>query len=481
MTRRLRLGMSILLGLLLQATLLQGAVLGQVEYVSIADIPEIVGDGAQTCELDADSLQEAIDVRGRIGLSTNPAKVRATFESPLHVCTAFGVPLTPDEASAFVRVLNAQAELSDLAGGLADSPTFGGAHLEGSRLIVTSTDGRLGEGARSSRGSIELRRGDFTFAHLEAVAEEITETVRDGTAEERGVDLTLVTVDPRTNRVQIGVAADVKAARSEFEAKYGGAVSVELVVPEPGEHFCTKNDCGTKGGLVIKKGSLTCTSGFLVKARKNNGAWSRYMLTAGHCIHDTGGIASTASWKNGAGTTTWGRSQGHSFWEWECEGWTHCWDNDLGLFALGGNVPATRNEYFIGGGSVAITGSKTKANQLVGQTVWRHGTTSGLGSAAIAAKPNFYAYSCFPHTCKHFNVVKVGHGSAKGDSGSGYYRMYTQDGITKRDAYGILSLGPPGGSETYYYAWNEYFDDDSNDVCDVWEVQPCTSGTCPLT
>jgi hypothetical protein len=59
--------------------------------------------------------------------------------------------------------------------------------------------------------------------------------------------------------------------------------------------------------------------------------------------------------------------------------------------------------------------------------------------------------------------------------------MYTQDGITKRDAYGILSLGPPGGSETYYYAWNEYFDDDSNDVCDVWEVQPCTSGTCPLT
>lgn len=115
----------------------------------------------------------------------------------------------------------------------------------------------------------------------------------------------------------------------------------------------------------------------------------------------------------------------------------------------------------------AITGSTTKANQLIGQTVLRHGTTSGLDAGQISAKPNVYAYSCLPHTCKHFNTVEVSHGSAGGDSGAGYYRLYTQDGLTKRDAYGVVSVGPPGGSKTYYYAWNEYFDDYSNNRCDV--------------
>lgn len=98
-----------------------------------------------------------------------------------------------------------------------------------------------------------------------------------------------------------------------------------------------------------------------------------------------------------------------------------------------------------------MSGSKTKPNQLIGQTVFRYGTTSGLDSGEISSKSNVYAWSCFPRTCKLFNTVEVSHGSASGDSGSGYYRLYTQDGA-KRDAYGIVSAGPPGGSKTHYYA-----------------------------
>jgi hypothetical protein len=460
------------------ATLVPGAVLAGGEDVSIADVAEIVGDGTQTCEPDDDSVQGAIEFREMIGLAAEPEAVSASFASATHMCTAFGVPLTALEADALVRFLNAQAELSDLAEELARDADFGGAYLDGTTLVVHSTTGRLGDGIKPSRGSISVRQAAVPFAELEATAEEITESVRDGSSARAGMDITLVAVDPRTNTVRVGVADDVDEARAALEERYDGLVTLERLIPSPAEHLCTKDECGTKGGLTIKKPGVTCTSGFLVKARKNNGPWSHYMLTAGHCIHNSGGIDSTNSWKNGTGTITWGRSKGLSFWEYECEGWTTCWDNDLGLFSLGGNLPAKKNQYFVGSGTaVPITGSKTKANQLIGQTVFRYGITSGLDSGEISSKSNVHAWSCWPRTCKTFNVVEVSHGSDYGDSGAGYYRLYTQDGA-KRDAYGVVSVGPPGGSKTYYYAWNEYFDDYSNDVCDVWQVQPCTTGAC---
>lgn len=479
MKLRSRVVISSVLSLVLGATLVHGAALASPEDFSA--VAEIVGDGTQTCAADADSVTAAIELRSRLGLEASSELVRSTFGSSDYICTPFGVPLTAAEASAFLAHINTQAELSDSAERFAGDPTFGGAFLDGIRLVIVSTDGRLGEDLVTRRGSVERRAAPFTLSELEAVAEEITEGAKNASPDQLGADITYVSVNPRTNTVDVGVAANVTAAREMLADKHGDRVTLALVPREEGEHFCTKNDCGTKGGLTITKSGLTCTSGFVVQARKNAGAWAHYMLTAGHCIHNSGGIDSTANWKNGAGTITWGRSKGHSFWESECEGWTRCWDNDLGLHSFGSNVPATKNHYFIGTNSwVSITGSKTKANQLIGQTVWRHGNTSGLGSATITAKPNFYAYSCFPYTCKHFNTVKVDHGSAPGDSGSGYYRAYTSGGVTTRYAYGVLSVGPTGGSETHYYAWNEYFDDYSNDVCDVWEVKPCTSGACTL-
>jgi hypothetical protein len=294
-------------------------------------------------------------------------------------------------------------------------------------------------------------------------------------------------VNPRTNNVDVGVADNLDAARLLLHARYGDDVSVALEPLTTGQLLCTEDDCGTKGGLVIDHNSPNagCTSGFLSRAKQgSSGSWNGYIYTAGHCIDAAGGVGNTNNWHNGAGTTTWGRNKAEPEIWYECGFFTLCLDMDQGLVGLGTAVPSQWNRYFIGGGStVAINARTFNMNQLIGQVVNRYGRTSGLDAGTINDKPEYFATSVGGYTHLQYNVIKVGMASNYGDSGAGYYRLYTSSGTTYRSAYGSLSSGPyPGSSPTYYTPWDVHLDGKggNGEAWARWYIEPCITVGCGL-
>ncbi len=159
---------------------------------------------------------------------------------------------------------------------------------------------------------------------------------------------------------------------------------------------------------------------------------------------------------------------------------TICVYNDLGYFSIGSSPPTDWNDYFWAGspGWVNINARTPKGNQLVGQVVWRYGRTSGLDAGAISAKPTFVTQdTCTPtFTCRNYNAIEVDLASAPGDSGSGFFRLYSGP---YGDAFGILSFGKTGAGNTYYYSWDQPFYGGVN-FTDQRNVYTCAAAGCPL-
>jgi hypothetical protein len=434
----------------------------------------------EECDSDAGSVAHAQSLRSAVGLASDWETVDESYKGGSYQCTAFGVPMTPAELSVYGRVLMAQADASEYVESVSDDPTFSTAYLEGAELILASTDGRLGTDFKPSHGSIRMVQADYSAKELSDTADEIAQSIRDGSAEQAGLNITLVNVDPRTSLIEVGVASDVEKAKTYFGDRYGAIVAVrfEPVHESLQPYVCTQNDCLTAGGLVADHPQLTpgCTTGFVSRTRRaDQSTWYRRMLVAGHCIEHSGGVANSNSWHNGSNTITWGPNKAEDSQWYECGFWTKCTENDLGLFGLGG-APAQNNwnSYYVGGSLVGITGRTTGSNQLVGTVVYRYGRTSGYDSGPILAKPAEWAASCFPYTCKWLYPIRADLPSDHGDSGSGIFAFIPQTG--GRTAYGILFGGPtPGSSPTYYYAWDKQLNDETTET---FIVQPCINAWC---
>jgi len=141
------------------------------------------------------AVAHAREIRGAVGLRSSLAVTEDSFADPSYYCTAFGVPLSDDEAQEFIAVLNAQAELSDKVSTLEDDPTYAGAYLDGATLVVSSTNGTLGSGIEHRHGFIETPRVSNSWAELQKTADTIVAGLR--RAEKADVDINLVTIDPR--------------------------------------------------------------------------------------------------------------------------------------------------------------------------------------------------------------------------------------------------------------------------------------------
>jgi hypothetical protein len=456
--------------------------LGTPEDVDLVARPE-VSFSDEPCSVDSGSVEHARRLRTAVGLPADAATMAASFRDAEYRCTAFGVPMTEDELAFYARVLDAQGELSEAVEALSADPTFGGAYFEGDTITVTSTTGLLGASLSPSRGSIRPVKVGHSEASIVAIAHAVAEATKSRSSGEPYDRITRVGVNPKSNQVDIGVQGDVASSAAHFARMYGDAVAVyeEPLGRDILNYACTVDDCGTRGGIATNHFNPLerCTSAFVVRARLSGATWSRYMLTAGHCIYNAGGVSNLNPWENGAGTIVWGRNRVFDYGLKECGFWTLCEDNDQGLFRLGTVSPLSWNGYLLGATGVGVNGRKGWYNQYVGQIVSRNGRTSGLDSGAITRKWDLYSGSCGFYTCKYYSIVEVDMPSDDGDSGAGYLRVYTSEGTTYRQAYGTLKGGLLGGSSpTFYNAWDNVFYDHQDFH---WYIEPCISAGCSLT
>lgn len=457
---------------------------GAASNAPLSELPPELSFSNDACDTSDSALADAQGLRRAVGLPSDAATIAASLADPAYRCTAFGVLLTDNELAEFATVLAAQGELSDLAAAAAKDPAYAGAYLEGSTLTIASTDGNLGRSFKPAIGLVRLVRAEYTYSELQRVAFEIARNTSD-MGPNSSIRLTRVSVNPKTNRVDLGVDGDVDNATEHYRRLYGDIVTVKYEPLQSAEFLCTTDDCGTKGGLSVDhftggKQDSGCTSGFVPRYRYPGGSWKYGILTAGHCIKDAGGVNNANSWQNGAGTIVWGNNKAQDFWWNDCSFSTLCNYNDEGLFGLGGVSPGTWNKYKIGGSSsVAIDAWTDRYYQLIGQIVYRHGRTTGQRSGAITDKPEVYSYYCpFPTNCVRYGLVRVDVASDRGDSGAGFYRLYSTGGIWHRSAYGILSAGPPGSSPTYYVDAAGDMDLEPLPTSNNIHVFPCITAGC---
>ena len=142
---------------------------------------------------------------------------------------------------------------------------------------------------------------------------------------------------------------------------------LEAVLADEGDAARIERVAGTftpliAGGHAIYGGGSRCSLGFNVR----NISGQEFFLTAGHCTN----LAST--WfANSASTATLGTRAGTSF-----------PGNDYGLVRHTGTVRAPGDVYLYGGVYQDITSAR---NAIVGESVKRSGSTTGLRSGTVTA------------------------------------------------------------------------------------------------
>lgn len=180
-----------------------------------------------------------------------------------------------------------------------------------------------------------------TTAQLSAATADLEATAKiAGTAwaTDTATGQVVVDVDPTVTGSQLQQVVSVAS-------KHGKAVKINKV--------STKIELFITGGDAIYTGGSRCSLGFNV--RRSDGD---YFLTAGHCTN------AGATWTNGSQTL--GTRYGTSF-----------PGNDYGIVRYTSNVarPGTV-------GSVNVTGARTA---VVGETVTRRGSTTGIRSGRVTA------------------------------------------------------------------------------------------------
>jgi streptogrisin D len=222
-----------------------------------------------------------------------------------------------------------------------------GSYVDAGRLVVTVTDGTAAQSVRAAgavpqtvtRSGADLSKATDTLGRSAKVA---------GTS---------WAVDPATNQVVVSVDETVTGSKlAKVQAattKLGSAARLEHVAGT----FSTR----IEGGQAIFGGQFRCSLGFNVVSGN-----TFFFLTAGHC----GNIAST--WfSNSAHTTTLGTTAGSSF-----------PGNDYAIVRYTNTSIAHPGSVFLFNGTRDITSA---GNAVVGQSVSRSGSTTGVHSGTVQA------------------------------------------------------------------------------------------------
>jgi streptogrisin D len=281
-----------------------------------------------------------------------------------------------------------------------------GGHTAGSyldratgRLVVAVTDAAAAQRVRAA-GAIPktVTRSGAALARAEAALSRSAQ-----------VPGTAWAVDPAANQVVLSVDDTVRGAQLRkvraAAAGLGKAVRIERV---PGA-FSLR----IRAGDAIYGGSARCSLGFNVRS-----GGTYYFLTAGHC----GDIAS-AWYGNAAKTARIGTRRASSF-----------PGNDYAIITYAGGVghPGSVNLY--NGSTQDITRA---ANAVVGQSVRRSGSTTGVHSGRVTATNQTVNY---PEGTVR-GLIRTTVCAEPGDSGGPLYAGTTALGLTSGGSGGCLLGG----------------------------------------
>jgi streptogrisin D len=206
-------------------------------------------------------------------------------------------------------------------------------------------------------------------------------------------------VDPATDQVVLSVDDSVTGARlakvRAAAARLGDAVRVEHVAGT----FSTM----ISGGDAIYGGNARCSLGFNVR----NSAGTYYFLTAGHC----GNIAS--SWySNSSHSTLIGTRRASSF-----------PGNDYSIITYASGISHSGVVDLYNGSNQDITSA---GNAVVGQSVRRSGSTSGVHSGTVTALNQTVNYAEGTVT----GLIRTTVCAEPGDSGGPLFAGSTALGLT---------------------------------------------------
>ncbi|HEU4325948.1 MAG TPA: S1 family peptidase [Roseiflexaceae bacterium] len=321
----------------------------------------------------------------------------------------FGVPL--DEARQRLRLQESAGALEAILSARAPD-SFAGLWIEHTprfRVVVQST---VEEGVRpylsagALAGRVESRRAGRSLARLSAAREEAARAVRLA-----GIQADVAANVPQ-NRVEVYVTS--AAGFGERLAQAGLTLPPEATVVEVATLMRPQADLYGGLGLTVGGAANNCTAGFAVR----DGAGNRYITTAAHCGNSVA--------YGGTGLGLKGEVYGGAL--------------DLQWHLPGTHTP--RNQITTGGGSVrAITGSRSRNGQTVGEVVCKHGVASGYTCGTIRQKD--YIPSYVPGASANFIRVESSSApiSLAGDSGAPWFSGNT--------AYGIHSGGDGGYTAIY--------------------------------
>ncbi|HET6214227.1 MAG TPA: S1 family peptidase [Micromonosporaceae bacterium] len=216
------------------------------------------------------------------------------------------------------------------------------------QMVVTVTNAAAAQAARDAGAVPKLVA--HTAAQLDGVRTGLDNSAR--------IPGTAWAVDVPSNQVLVSVDSTVTGAKlaqlQAAVARFGDAARIEYVAGA----FSTE----IRGGDAIYTTSARCSLGFNVRA-SSTGPW--YFLTAGHCTN-----IGAQWWTNSSRTTLIGPRVGSSF-----------PGNDYGIVRYDNTAvshPGTVNLY--NGTSQDITSAR---NAVVGETVRRSGSTTGVHSGTV--------------------------------------------------------------------------------------------------
>jgi streptogrisin D len=302
-------------------------------------------------------------------------------------------------AAAIVAAMPLQAQaaptiytLSALPGVIGEDQTAG-SYLEGGRVVVNVTSAAAAERVEALGGTARV---------VSRSMRELNSTLA---AVNKGVPGTALWVDPVTNQVVVDTDETVTGAKMDAVKGSVAGNSAVRINPVKGQFSSL-----IAGGSAIFTGGARCSLGFNVR----NSAGTRFFVTAGHCTN----IGS--QWRASSGGAVIGNRTATSF-----------PTNDYGVVQFVSTFTDIQ-------GTIANGQDITSAgNAVVGQSVRRHGSTTGNRGGSVTALNATVNYA----EGSVFQMIRTTVCAEPGDSGGPLYAGSVALGLTSGGSGNCTSGG----------------------------------------
>lgn len=252
-----------------------------------------------------DVLADDIAFRELMGLNTDRGYLERLRADPaaLELEARFGLLGTEEERQQVDRQIQLQNQLAENEpairerlgeeyGGLSIDQRAGGVVTIRSTDIAVARQMDLSDLISVDGAEVVYEEVTSSLLELETRAEEVVSSL--DALQEQGIVLSGTGPDIRANTLQIGVEELGPDTESVLRARFGEDIILEATGLAVSESRTT-NFPPMKSGLSINNGSDICTAGPFVR----NSSGQIRVLTAGHCVSDTGGVPSGQKWAVG--------------------------------------------------------------------------------------------------------------------------------------------------------------------------------------